>query len=870
MDFKSMIKENLKDKYSLMLDGKMPADTTDVTIQSADEFRRHYLSATERLEKDASEINNAIDKLKKRDDARRDEKKRISIHNEISKRRQINKIKACIVVVAGILILGIILGIVFGARSCVQKNEEQEKIIYSCDGIEIEIVNMERSYDYYDYTTEFTISVTNNGQAGVSVVYGEIRFYDKDDEFGNGTLELNVDAGPSETKQVSVTYEGSKTVYEKLYKTLPDRLVVKYKITSIDFSDGKKYDYADSAMQVIKPMLTQSEVEAIHPKDSVSVSLAGIEKDNDYGYPCLFITCDLFNKYGTDVNYIIGEMKIYDGDTDEIYSEEVNFLSITSDVLEGNHSAQDVCYIQEKAVTDLPLKNLKITFRIKTLWFADGFEVTYEDAETVVLKEAEYSSTDTTVPNEKKLDYQLSADNSYYIVVGADANISGALSIPSVYNNKPVKEIGEYAFNNCTLLTSVEIPDSVEQINQYAFRNCKGLKEFAVPDNVTEIGYAAFSGCGSLEKIALPFVGRTTSNTAGSDMLLGYIFGSESYVGGTVISQYYNAYYHGDFYIPSSLKEVSVNSGRILYGAFYNCRFLTSVTIGDGVVNIDPEAFSGCRKLVEIYNYSSLQFVIGASDNGKIAYYAKVIHTADEPSAIFTVDGDYKFIGDGTGYYLIDYTGSNDELVLPSDVEGAGYEINARAFDSKSFITSVTVPELVTAMGAYAFYNCNKIETVYWNAIDCVNPASTTIFGNSVASVVFGNNVKTIPNYMLKNCSSLYTVDIPDSVISIGDEAFAGCYNMYSLKLGSSLQTIGTRAFQSCSYLQNITIPASVSTIGAYAFSSCSSLKYVTFENVNGWVAGIFTISASELSNAQYAANNLTYSSYVDYKWIRS
>ena len=702
MNFKSMIKESLKDKYSLMLDGKMPTDT-DITIQSADEFRKHFLSATERLEKDASEINNAIAKLKENEETRLKEENRIYIRAEISKKHN-DKIKnRCIAIVACIVLLGIILGIVFGARSCVQKNAEQEEIIYSFDNIAVKIVNMERSYDYYDYTTKFTIDVANNGTVGISVVYGEIKFYDKDDEFGSGTLELNVDVNPAETKQVSVTYQGTSSVYEKLYNTLPDRLVVKFKIASIEFSDGKKYNYPDSEMQVIKPMLTQSEVEAIHPSDSVFVSLAEVVKDNYYGNSCLIITCNLLNRYETDVNYVIGEMKIYDGDKDEIYSGEITLLNNTSSVLEGNDSVQDVCYIQDKAVTDLPLKNVKITFKIKTIWFADGFEVTYEDAETYVLKEAEYSSTDTTVPNDKKLDYQLSVDNSYYIIVGADANISGELTIPAVYNNKPVKEIGEKAFNNCKLLSSVEIPDSVVLINSYAFMNCSGLKELSVPNNVTEIGYAAFSGCSSLEKIVLPFVGRTNGNTAGPDTVFGYIFGSTLYDGSTVISQYYSAYGYEDYYIPSSLRTVSVNAGRILYGAFSNCRFLTSVTIGSGVVNIAPEAFSGCRKLVEIYNYSSLKFVIGASDNGKIAYYAKVIHTTDEPSAIFTVHEDYKFIDDGSNYYLIDYTGSSTELVLPSDIDGSGYEIYARAFDGRSFITSITIPELITSIGVYAF-----------------------------------------------------------------------------------------------------------------------------------------------------------------------
>ena len=67
-----------------------------------------------------------------------------------------------------------------------------------------------------------------------------------------------------------------------------------------------------------------------------------------------------------------------------------------------------------------------------------------------------------------------------------------------------VTTIGQYAFSNCTGLTSVEIPDGVTSIGYEAFANCTGLTSVEIPASVTSIGYDAFEGCTSLESIEIP------------------------------------------------------------------------------------------------------------------------------------------------------------------------------------------------------------------------------------------------------------------------------------------------------------------------------------------------------------------------------
>lgn len=92
-------------------------------------------------------------------------------------------------------------------------------------------------------------------------------------------------------------------------------------------------------------------------------------------------------------------------------------------------------------------------------------------------------------------------DENAYAVSGCNKSASGELVIPSTYNGKPVMEIGENAFEDCTSLKSITIPNSVTEIGSAAFRNCTGLTSVTIPDSVIEIGDSNFYGCSKLTAI---------------------------------------------------------------------------------------------------------------------------------------------------------------------------------------------------------------------------------------------------------------------------------------------------------------------------------------------------------------------------------
>ena len=167
-----------------------------------------------------------------------------------------------------------------------------------------------------------------------------------------------------------------------------------------------------------------------------------------------------------------------------------------------------------------------------------------------------------------------------------------------------VTSIGVGAFSNCSGLTSVTIPDSVTSIGGYAFECCSGLTSITIPDSVTSIGWGAFSGCSGLESITVE-IGNPVYHSAGSCLIetdsKTLDLGCKNSViptDGSVTLIGYRA-----FYGCSGLTLVAIPDSVTSIGheAFYWCSELTFVTIPDSVTEIDNNAFDGCTGLTNVY-----------------------------------------------------------------------------------------------------------------------------------------------------------------------------------------------------------------------------------------------------------------------------
>ena len=150
------------------------------------------------------------------------------------------------------------------------------------------------------------------------------------------------------------------------------------------------------------------------------------------------------------------------------------------------------------------------------------------------------------------------------------------------------------------------------------------------------------------------------------------------------------------------------------------------------------------------------------------------------------------------------------------DCEGAMKEDNELEYiedynageDEK--IEDYTIPEGVSAIGAFAFSNCS-----------------------SLTNINIPDSVTTIGSFAFSSCSSLANISIPDSVTSIGNRAFSGCKSLTSINLPDSVTSISDFAFFDCSSLTSINIPNSVTSIGAGAFSNCKKLTNINVNSSN-------------------------------------
>ena len=380
-----------------------------------------------------------------------------------------------------------------------------------------------------------------------------------------------------------------------------------------------------------------------------------------------------------------------------------------------------------------------------------------------------------------------------------------------------VTNIGNYAFEACSVLTSIMIPESVTSIGEKAFYNCSSLASLTIPKSVASIGYGIFYNCSSLTNVTVEAEnpvyhsdGNCIIKTADKELVAGCKYsvipadGSVTSIGRSAfntcsenITLPESIISIGDYaFYKSRLASIVIPANVTNIGsfAFYGCSWLTSITIPDGVTGIGESSFEACSQL------TSATIPVGVTTIGDSAFYdceklADVYYSGTEADwAKITVGTDNEPLSSAT----IHYTG------VPATVASGkcGDDLTWTFYENG--VLSIT--------GTGAMYDFSNSDT----AASGRRPWRS--YEGEIKTVDIGNGVTSIGNYAFMSCTSLVSVAGLNSVTSIGNYAFQHCNMLTSITGLDSVTSIGNYAFLWCN-LASITIPEKVTNIGTGAFS---------------------------------------------------
>lgn len=339
-------------------------------------------------------------------------------------------------------------------------------------------------------------------------------------------------------------------------------------------------------------------------------------------------------------------------------------------------------------------------------------------------------------------------------------------------------------FGNYEYLHTVEIPNSVTSIGANAFNNCPSLENVKLPDSLITIGQSAFKDCRKLKSMKIP-------NTVVS-------IGNEAFAG-------------------CNLKDVVIGNSVASIGdeAFSGCP-LIFVDIPNSVTSIGRRAFEGCP-LTSVDIPNSVTYIgAGAFKNCLRLRYVKLPNSitsiesctfCNTPLTSVKIPDSVTIIKEEAFKYC-----PLRSVVIPSSTIVA-----ADAFSGRGRMKDLEGVNFVEAMG-----KCG--DNVTWT-ID--GDGNLKIFGSGNMDNYTNYGAPWQPKLGYRMCPEPTSVEISDSVTSIGDYAFYKCSHLTNLKISNSVTSIGGAAFFGCSGLQSVEIPNSVTDVGILAFNECSNLTSV-------------------------------------------
>ena len=445
--------------------------------------------------------------------------------------------------------------------------------------------------------------------------------------------------------------------------------------------------------------------------------------------------------------------------------------------------------------------------------------------------------------------------------------------IPAVIDGYPVVAVGDAAFQSNDALQKVIFPRSLKSIGDSAFYACNSLFDVQLPGELSEIGESAFSYTDSLESIALP----SSLNHLGVEA-----FSSSGLLSVSIPSNITNLP-EGLFYFCKRLASVTLPEGLTSVGdrAFENCASLQHIYLPVSTLSIGYRAFAGCTKLQTVWFPLGIQSidsaVFGEAEDFPAYFPLRVALLGYPGSATQRAAADANLLFD-------DVTLWEDESRLIVEEKDDKITITGYIGDAVNLILPTYINQLpVVAIGTDAFIGRDELESVVLpRRLETVSDSAFSMCSN-LSRITFPSSLQRIGSYAFFRCG-LNELALPDSVSSVGYNAFDENLSLRRVSTGRGLRFLSKTVFQGCTSLETLMVESvdaisgfsdlpvlrsvmlgsGVSFVEENAFSGCPALQDIYITNSELSIAhGAFiesdtpTIHASAGSAAQtYAKDN--------------
>lgn len=373
---------------------------------------------------------------------------------------------------------------------------------------------------------------------------------------------------------------------------------------------------------------------------------------------------------------------------------------------------------------------------------------------------------------------ETSGDFEYSVLEDGTASIykySGSateLVIPSAFDGYTVTEIKNEAFEYCTSLIEVTVPDSVATIENYAFSDCINLVKANIGSGVTSMGSEAnnvFYGCSNLQEI------NVDENNTFYSSLDGVLFNEDK----TELLVYPVGNKQATYNVPESVTIIGDY-------AFSGCTALTNVNIGSRVTSIEDWAFLSCTALTNVTMRNSLKSI---------------------------------------GSNVFENCSALTEIVIPVGVT----EIGTGCFNFCTNLEKIALPDSLTKMWQPLFLQCTSLKNISvsenntkYSSQDGVlfNKDKTELIqypaGSEKNLYTIPDSVTNIASHAFNYCSSLQEITIPDSVTNIDQWAFEECNSLKNIIIPETVKYIGVGLLYGCDALERVVILNPNCNIDAY------------------------------------------------------